>query len=109
MSEDRLSGHHPGVRYAVAGSSEWTDPDGVRRPAGEVHAWTPGTNQTACGLPLARSRLARYPHVGWADVQPESGRHADEVRRVCPRCAAAARPRRATRTPGRRDRRQPRA
>jgi hypothetical protein len=79
--------------FAVAASSEWIDPDGVRRPAGEVHGWAPGTNQTVCGLPLSRSRLSRYPHVGWADVQPESGRHADEVRRVCPRCAAAARPR----------------
>jgi hypothetical protein len=81
------------VRYAVAASSEWTDPDGVRRPAGEVHAWTPGTNQTLCGLALSRSRLGRYPHVDWNDILPESGRHADEVRRVCPRCAAGVRPR----------------
>jgi hypothetical protein len=80
--------------FAVAASGEWVDPDGVRRPAGEVHGWVRGTNQTVCGLALSRSRLARYPHVQWADVQPESGRHADEVRRVCPRCAAAARPRR---------------
>jgi hypothetical protein len=76
--------------YAVAASSEWTDPDGVRRPAGEVHAWTPGTNQTLCGLALARSLLGRFPHVEWDDIRPESGRHADEVRRVCPRCAAGA-------------------
>src|SRR4051812_25509391 len=41
--------------YAVAASSQWTDADGVRRPAGEVHAWTPGTNQTLCGLALSRS------------------------------------------------------
>jgi hypothetical protein len=81
-------------RWAVAASSGWVDPDGVRRPGGEVHGWIPGTNQTVCGLALSRSRLDRYPHVRWADVQPESGRHADEVRRVCPRCAAAARPRR---------------
>jgi hypothetical protein len=87
--------------YAVAASSEWVDPDGVRRPAGEVHAWVPGTNQTVCGLALSRSRLSRYPHVEWADAQPESGGHADAVRRVCPRCAAAARPRPAAR--GRRD------
>jgi hypothetical protein len=86
------------VGYAVAASSEWTDPDGVRRPAGEVHAWTHGTNQTLCGLALSRSRLGRYPHVDWDDILPESGRHADAVRRVCPRCAAAVRPRR----PGRR-------
>jgi hypothetical protein len=80
--------------YAVAASSEWTDPDGVRRPGGEVHAWTPGTNQTLCGLALSRSRLGRYPHVDWEDILPESGRHADEVKRVCPRCAAGVRPRR---------------
>jgi hypothetical protein len=73
----------------VAASSEWVDPDGVRMPGGEVHAWEPGTNQTLCGLPLARARLRRFPHVTWADVQPETGGNADEVRRVCPRCAAA--------------------
>lgn len=47
-----LSGQGPivqsgGMRYAVAASSEWVDPDGVRRPSGEVHAWTSGSNQTA--------------------------------------------------------------
>jgi hypothetical protein len=73
----------------VAASSQWTDPDGVRMPAGEVHAWERGTNQTLCGVPLARARLLRFAHVTWADVQPETGRDADEVRRVCPRCAAA--------------------
>ena len=41
--------------YAVAASSEWTDPDGVRRPVGEAHAWTPGTNQTLCRLALSRA------------------------------------------------------
>jgi hypothetical protein len=73
----------------VAGSGSWTDPDGVRRPAGEVHAWHPGRNETVCGLSLHRSRLDRFPHVGWADVQPASGRHADEVQEVCRRCRAA--------------------
>jgi hypothetical protein len=81
----------------VAASSEWVDPDGVRMPGGEVHAWEPGTNQTLCGLPLARARLRRFPNVTWADVQPETGRDADEVRRVCPRCAAATGRRRDTR------------
>jgi hypothetical protein len=91
------------ARYAVAASRAWIDPDGVRRPGGEVHGWVPGTNQTLCGLALSRSALTRYPHVDWADAQPESGRHADAVRRVCPRCAAAARPRRSRsdRHPGR--------
>jgi hypothetical protein len=76
------------ARASVAASGRWTDPDGVRMPAGEVHAWERGTNQTVCGLPLSRAELARFPHVDWADVQPATGRHADEVGRVCPRCAA---------------------
>ncbi|MBO3085762.1 hypothetical protein J4035_14045 [Cellulomonas sp. zg-ZUI188] len=74
---------------AVAATGTWTDPDGVRRPAGEVHAWRSGTNQTVCGLSLHRSRLTRFPHVAWADVQPATGAHADQVAVVCPRCAAA--------------------
>ena len=73
---------------SVAASSEWRDEDGTRLPRGDVHAWLPGTNQTLCGLALSRSRLERFPHVDWVDVRPESGRHADEVRRVCPRCDA---------------------
>jgi hypothetical protein len=82
------SGNHAPMRYAVAASGSWVDLDGIRRPAGEVHVWWPGANQTLCGLALSRTRLARLPHVDWADVRPESGRHADEVRRVCPRCDA---------------------
>jgi hypothetical protein len=74
---------------AVAASGEETDPDGVRMPAGEVHAWQPGRNETLCGLALSRSRLIRFPHVTWPDVQPDTGGHADYVVRVCPRCAAA--------------------
>ncbi|GAA2845065.1 hypothetical protein GCM10010517_01390 [Streptosporangium fragile] len=75
---------------SVAASGEWMDDDGVRLPAGEVHAWWPGTNQTLCGLALSRSRLRRFHHVAWTDTFPESGGAADEVRRVCPRCRAAA-------------------
>jgi hypothetical protein len=41
--------------YGVAASSEWTDPAGVRRPVGEAHARTPGTNQTLCRLALSRA------------------------------------------------------
>jgi hypothetical protein len=74
---------------AVAATGTWTDPDGVRMPAGEVHAWEPGRNETVCGLSLHRSQLDRFPHVRWADVQPESGRHADAVAEVCRRCRAA--------------------
>lgn len=80
----------PKLRAAgVAANGEWTDPDGVRMPAGEVHGWQPGTNQTLCGLALSRSRLTRFPHVSWSDVQPATGRHADEIDSVCRRCAAA--------------------
>ncbi|MFI6035393.1 hypothetical protein ACIBBD_14710 [Streptomyces sp. NPDC051315] len=84
-------------RYAVAASGQWTDEEEGRRrlPAGEVHAWTPGRNETVCGLSLSRSELVRFPHVGWPDTFPESGGAADRVRRQCPRCAAVA---------GRRDR-----
>ena len=74
---------------AVAASSTWTDPEGVRMPAGEVHGWEPGRNSTVCGLALSKSHLSRFPHVTWADAQPDTGGHADAVQRVCPRCAAA--------------------
>jgi hypothetical protein len=47
---------------AVAAADQWTDPeDGIRYPAGEVHAWERGRNETVCGLSLSRSRLARFP------------------------------------------------
>lgn len=72
----------------MAASGRWTDPDGYRSPAGTVHAWLPGTNQTLCGVPLSRARLLRFPHIQWADVQPATGRDADRVQEVCPRCAA---------------------
>ncbi|MER5295323.1 hypothetical protein ABT382_25120 [Streptomyces pharetrae] len=79
-------------RYNVAASGQWTDEEEGRRrlPAGEVHAWEPGRNETVCGLSLSRSRLARFPHVTWQDIFPESGGAADRVQRVCPRCASAA-------------------
>jgi len=73
----------------VAASSEWVDDDGVRMPAGDVHAWEPGTNQTLCGMALSRSQLRRFPHVRWPEIDPATGGAADEVRRVCPRCRAA--------------------
>jgi hypothetical protein len=73
---------------AVAASDQWTDPDGYRMPGGEVHAWESGRNETLCGLSLFRSSLIRFPHVTWADVQPATGRDADRVGRVCPKCAA---------------------
>ena len=74
---------------AVAASGIWTDPDDrYRSPAGIVHAWLPGTNQTLCGVPLSKAGLMRFPHIQWADVQPATGRDADQVQEVCPRCAA---------------------
>ena len=73
----------------VAATGTWTDPDGVRMPSGSVHAWRSGTNQTLCGLQLSRSGLMRFPHVDWVDVQPATGRDADRVQEVCPRCASA--------------------
>ena len=83
---------------AVAATGRWTDPDdGIGYPACEVHAWQQGRNETVCGLSLSRSRLTRFPHVPWADVQPESGRHAEGVQDVCRRCRAG--------TGGRRDER----
>jgi len=77
------------MKAAVAATGTWRDPDGIRMPAGEVHAWQQRTNQTLCGLSLHRSQLTRFPHVDWPDVQPATGRHADMVDAVCPRCAAA--------------------
>jgi hypothetical protein len=74
---------------AVAATGEWKDPDGFRMPAGSVHAWRHGTNSTLCGVQLGRSGLVRFPHVEWPDVQPATGRDADRVAEVCPRCAAA--------------------
>ncbi len=74
---------------AVAASGTWLDPEGVRRPAGEVHGWQQGMNQTLCGLALSKSRLTRFPHVTWDDAQPSTGSQADAVSTVCPRCAAA--------------------
>jgi hypothetical protein len=77
------------VTSRVAATARWVDPDGVALPAGEVHAWSPGTNQTACGLSLHRSRLIRFAGVTWSDVQPATGGSADAVASVCRRCAAA--------------------
>ncbi|GHF37320.1 hypothetical protein FHX82_006408 [Amycolatopsis bartoniae] len=74
---------------ATAGSSTWTDEDGVRQPRGDVHAWVPGTNQTLCGVPLHRARLARFPHVLWVDALWLADTR-DEGISPCRRCTAAA-------------------
>jgi hypothetical protein len=74
---------------AVAASSGWIDEQGVRQPGGEVHAWLPGTNQTLCGLALSRSRLRSFPHVRFDFTGTDVLTPADEIRHVCPRCAAA--------------------
>lgn len=78
------------VRSAsVAASSEWTGDDGIRQPGGEVHAWTPGTNQTLCGLALSRTRLRRFPHVRFDFRATDVITAADQIGYICPRCVAA--------------------
>ncbi|MEU4689237.1 hypothetical protein [Actinoplanes sp. NPDC023714] len=74
---------------SVAASSEFVDDDGVRQPAGEVHAWTPGLNQTLCGLALSRTRLRRFPHVKFDFRGTDVITTEDEVKYICPRCVAA--------------------
>ncbi len=74
---------------SVAASSEWVGPDGVRQPGGEVHAWSPGTNQTVCGLALSRTRLRRFPHVPFDFRRTDVVTSDDQVRYICPRCVAA--------------------
>lgn len=81
-----------GSMPSVAASSQWVDEDGVRQPSGDVHAWTPGTNQTLCGLALSRSRLARFPHATWADAVWLEQTSAQRLS-LCPRCTAATTPR----------------
>ena len=76
-------------RAATAATGSWIDPDGFRTPAGEVHAWLPGTNQTLCGMQIKKQGLRRFSHVEWADVQPATGRDADRVTTVCRRCMSA--------------------
>jgi hypothetical protein len=77
------------VTTQVAATDDALDEDLVRLPAGEVHGWWRGQNETVCGLSLSRSRLRTFPGLVWADVQPESGGSADLVQAVCPRCRAA--------------------
>ncbi len=79
----------PMVKQAVAASSSWIDESGVRQPGGEVHAWQPGTNQTACGLALSRSRLRSFAHVPFDYRRTDVVTPSDHVRHICPRCAAA--------------------
>jgi len=73
---------------SVAATGARVDDDGNRLPAGEAHAWLPGTNQTVCGLALSRSGLVRFAGVPWSDAHPESGGRADFVTVLCRRCAA---------------------
>ncbi|GAB2674962.1 hypothetical protein GCM10009743_58470 [Kribbella swartbergensis] len=74
----------------MAATGEWRDEHGVRLPAGEVHAWEQGLNQTVCGLPLSRARLYRFAGVEWADTFVETGGAADRVVSQCRRCASVA-------------------
>jgi hypothetical protein len=72
----------------VTATHDWLDDELVRHPAGEVHGWLRGHNQTVCRLALSRSRLRSFADVEWADVQPASGGRADAVQVVCARCTA---------------------
>lgn len=74
---------------SVAASSQFIGDDGIRQPAGEVHAWTPGMNQTLCGLALSRSRLKPFPHVKFDFRATDVITTEDEVGYICPRCVAA--------------------
>jgi hypothetical protein len=74
---------------ATAASSEARGSDGVRIPAGEVHAWLPGTNQTVCGLALSRTRLIRFPHVPFEFRASDVLSAEDDIGYICPRCVAA--------------------
>lgn len=80
--------------HAVAASGRWRDDDGIRMPAGEVHAWLPSQNQTLCGVPLARAGLQRFPHVPCEYRRSDVLTTADRVRHICEKCLAATRPRR---------------
>jgi hypothetical protein len=90
-------------RAATTASGSWVDPDGFRAPAGEVHAWLPGTNQTLCGMQVSKQGLQRFPHIDWSDAQPTTGRDADRVSTVCRRCLAATGHRRDEKSWARRD------
>lgn len=78
----------------VAASGQWRGPDGVRLPAGDVHACLPGQNQTLCGLALSRTGLRRFPHVRWEYTANDRLTTADRVGHICPGCLAATTPRR---------------
>jgi hypothetical protein len=74
---------------ATAASSTAWGTDGVRIPAGEVHAWLSGQNQTVCGLALSRTRLIRFPHVPFDFRASDVLTAEDDIGYLCPRCVAA--------------------
>jgi hypothetical protein len=78
---------------ATAASSQISGPDGTRAPAGELHAWLPGTNQTLCGLALSRTRLIRFPHHRFDFRTSDTTAAGDDIGFICPRCVAATTPR----------------
>ena len=91
----------------VAASDDVLDDDLVRRPAGEVHGWYRGQNETLCGLSLHRCRLRTFAGLEWSDVQPESGGAAEHVQAVCGRCRSAIEGRTSKRRPWTRERPRP--
>jgi hypothetical protein len=76
--------------YAIAASGEQRGGDGIRQPAGEVHAWQPGRNETACGLALSRTALRRFPHERWEYSSTDVLTDTDAVGWICPKCLSAA-------------------
>lgn len=82
-------GYARSMRAAVAATDSWVDEHGLTVPAGHVHAWLPGTSQTLCGLSTESSRLGQFSHIDWADVRPASGRDANRVAALCPKCTGA--------------------
>ena len=80
-------------RTASVAASRAGELAGERLPAGEVHGWWHGQNETVCGLALSKTGLVRFGALLWRDVQPASGGSADLVVAVCDRCSAALRPR----------------
>lgn len=73
---------------AVASSGMRIDDDGAERPAGTVHAWMRGSNQTVCGLRVSDHRLETFADLSFVDVSESNGDEPD-TRWCCPKCLAA--------------------
>jgi hypothetical protein len=81
------------AKACIAATGEWRGDDGIRMPAGAVHGWLPGQNQTVCGLPLSRAGLRVFPHLPWDYRDTDVLGPSDRVAYVCEGCLAALRDR----------------